>query len=366
MLEHREPPSHGGQLGWAAAVFGGAAADYVDFSANINPLGLPTRVRLVLQEAIEEVEHYPDLAAHAARQALASYLGVPAANVLLTNGGMEALFLAAREAHCRSAVIPVPAFNGYREAAEAADLPILWLPRRPEEIDLVDLPPAALCFLGQPSNPEGRLTPPEVLARLVGLLAERQGTLVLDEAFLDFLPDAPRFSLRHVALSEPSVLVVGSLTKFFALPGLRLGYLVAEEHVVRRLARRLPPWNVNHLAQRALLAALEDRPYQAASRALVPLLRSRLVAGLRALGLFRVATGAANYLLLDAEPSGLLASEWTRRAAAARVLVRDLTGVPGCTPYQLRLAVRPLPEQERLFAVLATLAGELTAIGRTE
>ena len=340
---------HGAHGAEAARALGReSAGEFLDFSANINPLGPPEGALYAAQKAlIGEVAAYPDGRYPGLCAALAGYLGVPEETVLPTNGGAEALFLAARvAAESRPggrAVILDPTFSEYAAAARAAGLePESRVARRREDgfrLDpsvLDDLDGVSAVFLCNPNNPTGDLMlRGEVLAllertRLAGAV------LVVDEAFADFAPG------EGVADGvDEHLYVAKSFTKFFAVPGLRLGCLVARDPDLVRPFQ--PSWSVNVVAAAAGMAAAGDEDYAAKTLAEVALRREELASALRTLPGIDVYGGAANFLLLRG-PEGL-SGELARRG----VLVRGCGPFPGLGPSFYRIAVRGAEENERFL-----------------
>ncbi|OGW48581.1 MAG: hypothetical protein A2V62_00385 [Nitrospirae bacterium RBG_19FT_COMBO_58_9] len=147
------------------------------------------------------------------------------------------------------------------------------------------------------------------------------------------------------------MIVLRSLTKFYAMPGLRIGYLVGASKVVDQLKDRQPPWSVNSLAQAVSLAVLRDPAYAAESRTCMKSERSRFMRGLRSLPGLRVYPSAANFVLIEL-PASTCAGEVTARLAAERLLVRDCSTVPGLSRQMIRVAVRTTRENRRLLAAL--------------
>lgn len=357
MTDYR-PPAHGGQRRWATEIWGRDPGRWLDFSANLNPLGPPAPVLAALREGLGEVGFYPDLEAKQATRAVAAYLGVDPEGVLLTSGGMEALFLGVRAARPHRAVVREPAFGGYREALSAAGVPAVGHFGALRALLEEEFPPRQILVVGQPGNPTGTLEDQEVLVQLAGRLAERDGLLLVDEAFIDFLEVPERHSLRSHAAAHPGLLVVGSLTKFFTLPGLRIGYALAPPPLLAALRGQATPWSLGSLAQTAAVAAVADRAFIAETRRFLPPARSELAAALRETRAFAVLEGTANYLLLDARPSGIPAKGWVEGVARRGILLRDASNFPGLSPYHLRIAVRMPEENERLVGVLREILGE--------
>jgi threonine-phosphate decarboxylase len=346
--EHPGGRHHGAHGGVVSRSLDVSEGDLLDFSQNINPLGPPAGALQAARRALhEEICRYPEPGYPRLREALASYLGVPSDNVVPTNGGAEALFLAARAGGVGGrALILEPTFSEYAAAAHAAGLdPVRRVARRPEDgfrLDLAvleDLDGVGLVFLCNPNNPTGdALTRTEVL-ELAGRVRERGAVLVVDEAFADFAPE-----VSIVADVGEGVYVARSFTKYFAIPGLRLGCLACTEaHLVLEIQ---PSWPVNAVAAAAGMAAVRDRDFVEDSAAGVARLRGELFEALVALPGLSAFAGAANFLLVRG-PAGL-----SERLARRGVLVRGCEPYLGLGPGYFRVAVRSAPENERLLAAI--------------
>lgn len=323
---------------------------FLDFSQNINPFGPPPGVLEAAARALrDESTGYPDLSYADLRAALAAYLGVSAETVLPTNGGAEALFIAARVAAAgtrEKALILEPTFSEYAAAARTAGLePVRRVARRPgggfrlDHSFLEDLEGVAVVFLCNPNNPTGNALSRDEVLHLAERTREAGAGLVVDEAFADFVPE-----ISVADEVRENLFVARSFTKFFAIPGLRLGCLVAED--VGEAASFQPSWSVNVAAAAAGISASGDEGFARTSIPEVARLRDDLQAALEALPGLTVFPGAANFLLLRGP------RELVRRLARRRVLVR------GCEPFLglgagfFRVAVRRAEENEKLVAAI--------------
>jgi threonine-phosphate decarboxylase len=331
-----------------ARSLGVSEGDLLDFSQNVNPLGAPAQALEAARRALEkESGRYPDLGYLRLRAALATYLDVPPENLVPTNGGAEALFLAARVAGASGgALILEPTFSEYASAARAAGLdPVRRAARRPEDgfrLDagaLDDLEGVSVVFLCNPNNPTGDALARAAIFEVANRVRESGATLVVDEAFADFAPE-----VGVAAEAGEGLFVVRSLTKFFAIPGLRLGCLICSEP--DRARELQPSWPVNAVAAAAGIAAVEDRSFVDDSLTTVTRLRKELFEALEAVPGLTPYPGAANFLLVRG-PSGL-----PERLAKRRVLVRGCGSFPGLGPRYFRVAVRSAAENERLLAAL--------------
>ena len=346
---------HGAHYAEAARDLDARTDGFLDFSANINPLGPPAAALAAGAEALRgEAGRYPDLNYPELRTALAGYLEVPPETVLPTNGGAEALFLGARAAaegaNGSKAIVLEPTFSEYAAAARAAGFEILRVvARRPEmgfRLDLAVLDEAlegsrgvGLVFLCNPNNPTGDAAPREAVLRAVERVRETGAVLVVDEAFADF---APRFSVASRV--DETLFVARSFTKFFAVPGLRLGCLLALDP--GRVRAFQPSWSVNAVAAAVGVAAAGEATFAGATLAEVARRRRELFLALEGLPGITPYPGAANFLLVHG-PRGL-----PERLAQRGILVRGCEPFLGLGPGFFRLAVRRQEENERLVRTL--------------
>lgn len=357
-------PPHGGNLGWAAERFGIAPDRFVDFSANINPLGPPPAALAAIAAELGRLRHYPDPDCRAAAVAVATYLGVPCECVLVTNGGAEAIELFARWLGPRRVAIAAPAFGEYADSVRRAGGTVETCLAPPGErrtaLDAFErrLRACGAGVICNPNNPTGELLPASVLRAAWRRARPAGARLLLDEAFIDFVPRPERWSLRQDAAADPALVVVGSLTKFFALPGLRIGYAVAHPETLRGLRSLQPAWSVNALAQAAAVAALADVPYRARARRLIARERRRLTTALAQVPGFRPYPSAANFVLVDCRGTGRTAAWWRDALGPHGLLIRDCANFEGLDAFHLRVAVRLRGDAERLTAALRELAGQ--------
>jgi len=322
----------------------------MDFSQNVNPLGPPDGALEAARQAVmEESRSYPALNYPDLRDALSQYLGVSAATVLPTNGGAEALFLAARVAAGnpgRKALVLEPTFSEYAAAARTAGLePVHRIVRRPEDgfafdpTALDDLENVAAVFLCNPNNPTGDVLSRDEVFGVAARVREAGAALIVDEAFADFAS-----SVSVAAEVDEQLHVARSLTKFFAIPGLRLGALISADP---KLAQSFQPsWSVNAPAAAAGAVAARDRDFAERSVLVVRRLRGDFHAALNSVPGIEAFPGAANFLLARGP------EELAGRLARRGVLVRGCEPFPGLGPEYFRVAVRGYEENGALISAL--------------
>ncbi len=341
---------------------GGAPAGWLDLSANPNPLGTPAAVRAAVAAA--RYDRYADLDVRAAERHLAADAGVPRDSVLLTAGATEALRLIATALAGSGAhvVIAGPTYGEYARLAALAGAAVDEIratgpsfdPPDAALVSVLEAPGRGIVVVCDPNNPTGRSLGASGYRRLLDALRApeaRRAILVIDQSFAPFAAARPPVG---PLLATGRVLLVRSLTKRLAIPGVRVGYVLGPPHVLAHLRAVRDSWPVGaHAIAAASAARWELAPPE---RAAVVGWRRALVSGLTAHGL-RPVRSDANFVLARAGPR---AREILVGLARRRIAVRDATSFD--LPGYLRVAVCPPAEQERLFAALDTL-GDADAQG---
>lgn len=351
------PGGHGGGVARAARELGLPESSILDFSASINPLGMPAGVREAALAALERALHYPEIDARALVEALATDTGLPAGCLLAGNGSTELIYLLPRVLRPRRALVVAPAFSEYARALELAGVETEYFLLQAEEEFRLDpdrladavRPGTDLLILANPANPLGTALEPGLIRHLARAL-EGRCLLMVDEAFVDFCPE---LSLVHCLQEHPNVYLMRSLTKFYAMPGLRAGFAAGPPQGMARLAAAQLPWSLSTPAQAAALAALAQVEYRRRTLELIPELRRGLEQGLGELGL-RVFPSRANYLLARLEQGPPGAPGLCAALRKQGILVRDCSNFCGLDERYIRVAVRSAPENARLLEALST------------
>lgn len=348
---------HGGNIFEFARRQGCRIAEVTDFSASINPLGMSPSAIRALQNSVPLLSHYPDRDCAELREALAKHHGLKTDQILVGNGSTELIHLLPRALGFRKVLIPIPSFSEYEAAATRADCAIQFLRLRDEEnlmIQPADLIQAIqqgadAIFLCNPNNPTGRLLHESEILPVVEKAKEERVRIILDEAFIDYAEHA---SLIRATERYPNLIVLRSFTKFYAMPGLRVGYLVGNEETTAHLERFKPPWSVNHLAQVAARASLMDESYVEKSRRLIEEERAYLSEALLNIPGVTVFPSTANYLLLKLSEDSFRMEEVERVLRREKILVRNCGSFRGLSPWHIRIAVRLRDDNEKFVKIL--------------
>jgi threonine-phosphate decarboxylase len=361
-----DPRRHGGRIFEAARQLGRSWRDVIDFSASINPLGPPRGLQQALDEEFDQILHYPEVRAESLVKKIADLSGLAPEHFLAGAGSTPQLHFLPRALGLKRPVIIGPAFSEYEAALTAAGQSSQYVLASEsagwqvdqDTVDRVFSRKPDAVFLANPANPTGRLVPQEVLTRLVQECRRLSSWLIVDEAFLDFTAEGR--TLLPLVAEQPRLIVLRSLTKIFALPGLRLAYLAANTKVIARLAAETVPWSLSSPAITAGLYCLDQKGFRESTVKGIKIFRRHLARELKALDLGHVYPSEANYLLWRLKP------EYNSRRLIDSLfwnglLVRDAGNFNGLRPGYLRLAVRPAPEISALAAGLKKFLAEYRA-----
>jgi threonine-phosphate decarboxylase len=353
-----ESPVHGGRVYEFAAARGWTLEDVLDLSANLNPLGPPTSVRAVLAQPEMWLRHYPDLTQHAVREAAARHLGLSAPHVWAAHGATEVIDQVLGLWRPRRVWILTPAFAEYARIARRHGLEVKRVPLARLPDGTLSLPFTALdrvlaasdsLVINNPHNPSGTAWPRPVWEEALRRWLARGVRVLVDEAFMEFLRDHPRYSAVSLVPESPHLVVVRSGTKIFALPGLRFGLGVASTAVVRAVDRRRDPWSVNQLAQELYRRAYQDAPFLAATWDWMEAAHAWLRKTWSKHPSLKVWPTAVNFFLVQC-PDPDWADHLVQRLADRGILVRRLAAHAIHGPAAIRVALRSPADNARAYA----------------
>ncbi len=326
-----------------------------DFSVNINPLGLSEEVREAILASGNGAVRYPNNTCRELRKMIAAtwYEGANPHEIVCTAGASEAIFAIVRATRPTSGMILAPTFSEYERALLAADVPIeIYTLDREKGYELTEAfldtldrqPQGSLLFLCNPNNPIGNCIKDSVMNEVLNLAQQKNIWVIVDECFLPFLPAYEERSLKHVYQKYDRLCILNAFTKFYAMPGLRLGFVVsANMRLCQSLCLQLPTWNVSSIAQEAGIAALQSTDYAERTRQCIAKEQDYLVKGLlNCKGIRKVYPPMANFVFIEAEES--LASELLQYQIIIRRCENYRTLGKGC----YRIAVRTHEENEYL------------------
>jgi threonine-phosphate decarboxylase len=347
---------HGGNIFDISRQLGIEPTSVLDFSASINPLGISSIVRKSIICALDSLVHYPDNTHRELKQALAAYHGLSTANIAVANGSTEIIYHLPAMLPGKRALVISPSFNEYVRSLVQQQWEVQHFVLKPEcnfSIDLAALEHTLAAgfdtlYLCNPGNPNGTLYTLRTIAQIHNLCSASGTFLVLDEAFMDFSEES---SAKHDIVTGDNGIVLRSMTKFFGIPGLRLGYALSSSTIAERLDAMGGPWSVNTLALAAGVAALQDKEHNQRTIEYIRQERRRFFDRLSELKQLKVYPSSANFILAEII-NGMPAMELRVRLMHQRILIRDCTNFMGLTPQFFRVAVRTTEENEQLLGAL--------------
>ena len=367
-LSTSSPHQHGGNIDLALTHHGLTAKQpVIDFSVNVNPLGPPEIIIQKWPEWVKHVGAYPSQNGGRLKKFYCRRFDLPADCVLTGNGSIELIYLAPRALKIKTALIFVPSFHDYLRACDCAGVKVVkkslmrgravaGYPREKELQALIGRVDAV--FLGNPNNPCGSLMKGEAIRHLAEQFPRTW--FLIDEAFSQFLDTPDRFSLMYREKLTSNILVFHSLTKFYALPGLRMGAVIGHPETIARLAGYKEPWTVNALAEAAadLLAGCEE--YEADTRELISRERGFLQRSLSTLRHIRMVNSPANYIFARLDDA-VDPDAFMRGLLARGIYLRDCRNFESLDGNYFRAAVRCRDDNCCLVAALTEICGRQNA-----
>ena len=331
----------------------------MDFSVNINPLGIPHSVKEAMSDALSYADRYPDMACNGLKKAISEYFtqqgcSIQSEDVIPGNGASELFMAIAHAIKPKKAVLPAPGFFGYEHVLRAVGCDIGYFLLDEQS----DFSPAArldalmdmltddtdIFFIANPNNPTGYLADSTFMKQIIGHCKEKHIYVVADECFMGFCEK--NYSVLSLLCDYDNLIVVRAFTKLFAIPGVRLGYMLSKNEAVRqKVQRNLPEWNVSVLAQMAGEACIRESEYIKETASYVSGQRRLLSDGLKKLG-FKVYKSDADFILFYSKLPlyDILLNKG--------ILIRDCSNYVGLSEGYFRVAVKTFNENVRLLKVI--------------
>jgi threonine-phosphate decarboxylase len=394
---------HGGDIYRLAEELKIQERKIIDFSTSVNPLGVSKKVKAEIRKHLKYLHSYPDAEAIKLRKRLAQYHGIAPEMILCGNGSTELIYLIARTLKPKKVLIPAPTFSEYERAvlisqeSGVGSQQSETIKYKPEltylnlhEEDGFEINPdefiakmrenrnselrtqnselyANMAFLCNPNNPTGLLLKKDSVLKIAETARDLSCTLVVDEAFIDFcMGDCPRFTDRAErggrigtvlesgvikdVENNPYLIVLRSMSLFYALPGLRLGYGVFPRHLIGRLKENKEPWTVNSLAQRAAVVALKDKVYRDGTFRLMKEEKKFLEKSFKKIGIEFFHTDVNFYLIKISN-----AYEICQHLKKKGILVRDCSNLRGLDNTYIQVAIKSHKENTILIKELSTV-----------
>lgn len=353
---------HGGNITEISRKYNLKEDTIIDFSSNINPLGFPRSVNALLKREGHNILRYPDPNSTELKQEIAMRLDVDEKTIIVGNGSTELIYLIPRVFKPQCALIPVPTFIEYEKSLLSTECELRYSLLKEKKkfrlstVDIINLlHKIDIVYLCNPNNPTGLLLPESEVKTLIAEAEKRGVLVVVDEAFMDFTDSE---SVTEEVKRRKNLIVIKSLTKFFAIPGLRLGYLVANSKIVDKMNYYKEPWTVNVFAQKVGIECFKDKTFRLKTKKFIDRERKYLLTELGKLKGLKLFSSSTNYLLVKITRSGLSSGKIYEKMARQGLLIRDCRSFRGLGDKFMRVAIKGRRENKLLIKNLKKVLGK--------
>lgn len=326
--------------------------DIMDFSVNINPLGVPETLIEVLKKELDKMVRYPEIDGASEKEFLAQHLGLKSENLILGNGATELIYLFARSIKSERVLIVKPTFTEYNKAFELEGSSIyefytgeendfsIEIEELANKID--DIKPNVLVICN-PNNPTGVFTELEKLIPVLNKLKDIKAHLFIDESFIDFTDRDSCISL----IDKYDIFILRSMTKIFAVPGLRLGYGIAKQDIISKLNQMKEPWTINSLALKSIQVLLKDSQYLDKTQHWYSEEKQFLYNGLKSLPNIKIIKSETNFFLLKLLKHD--AAQLKKHLLNKKIFIRSCDDFQGLSDKYIRIAIKKREENTKIL-----------------
>lgn len=362
MIQHKEH-FHGSDLEKIEKIYGIKKEEITSFSANVNPLGICPKMRDALSAHLDVITSYPDREYTDLRAAIASYCHTRPEYIMVGNGSTELISLFIKSRNPRHALILSPTYSEYEREIGLSGGVCHYLPLSAEDnfaLSNEKLEAALsqnsidLLILCNPNNPTSSALLSGQMQEILTIAKSHGTTVIVDETYCEFAPDTEKVSAIALVPRFPHLVVLRGVSKFFASPGLRLGYAVTSNSALLSYIREhKDPWTINSLADLAGRVMFTDTEYIHAVRSLIQSERARVCQKLRLLPGLTVFEPYANFVLLRIDRDDLDADKIFDAAIREKMMVRNCSDFPGLDNRYFRLCFMLPEDNDRLTALLS-------------
>lgn len=339
--------------------------DILDYSSNINPLGVPESFRKALIERADEFTRYPDIEYAKLKSDIAQYSGFNTKDhIICGNGAVEIIYkymAGIARLNYKRAVCLIPTFSEYSKAAESNGIETVKIPAFFNHFNCIDYDrlignadDKTAVVLCNPNNPTGTLTSKSDVLYLAKILRNKRSRLLIDEAFVEFTDGYPETSIISELENYPNIMLIRAVTKYFGLPGIRLGYgITFDDALLDTLKYLLEPWNINTAAVIAASTVLFDSHYIEKTKQWLKSERKYLYDHIKMIDNMRIFKTNANFYLVEILDKNIDAWKLRDMLVTKGILIRTPDGFEGLSPYHVRLAVKARENNDCLIVALA-------------
>ena len=365
MLTHKDH-FHGSDLEKIEKVFGIKKENIVSYSANVNPLGISHKLREVLSQHLDAITRYPDREYTKLRQCIANYTGAQMENIIMGNGSTELISLFIQTNHPKKAMILGPTYSEYERDINLGGGTCIYFPLKEENNFQMDV--NALCHqlddnldllvLCNPNNPTSSAITRKEMRRILDACMEHGIFVMVDETYVEFAPDEKNVTSVSLTNYYSNLIILRGTSKFFASPGLRLGYAITgNRDVAKEINTRKDPWTINSLAEIAGQIMFQDQDYIREKKELITSERARLYQELSSWDTVRVYEPQANFILMKILKEGVDAEILFEHCIRKGMMIRNCSTFPFLDSQFIRFCIMSPEDNDRLMDAFRELLG---------
>ncbi|MFB5635119.1 MAG: threonine-phosphate decarboxylase CobD [Nitrosopumilus sp.] len=330
----------------------------IDFSSNISPIGTPSSVKKTLKKNIDNIKNYPDFSSSSVISSLKKYTKLEKSNILVGNGAIEIIynFCFAFLSKKTKVLIPIPTFQEYETAAKLNNCIISYFKTMniSENLNLFisQIPKNGCVFICNPNNPTGKLLPKNQLLEIIKKAKKLSTFVFVDECFIEMVPESNESVISYIKKYD-NLFVLRSLTKSFALPGIRIGYAIASKQMIEILQKIKIPWSVNSLAQIAANKALDNKSHLIRSNLVIKKELNYLTNKINRLDGFDCIDSSTNFILIKTKKDS---TKLQKKLLKHKILIRDCKNFRGLNNHYIRIAVKSHKDNLELVKALENVS----------
>lgn len=357
MIKHKDH-FHGSDLEAIERIYHIKKEDIVSFSANVNPLGISYQLRNTLSENLDAITTYPDREYTELRKGIAIYADTQPDNVIVGNGSTELISLFIQTRHPKKALILGPTYSEYEREITLGGGTTLYYPLREENgfrMDVSDFckhlnDQLDLLVLCNPNNPTSTAITCQEMRRILDVCMQYGIFVMIDETYVEFAPEGTHLTAVPLTHYYTNLIILRGTSKFFAAPGLRLGYAITgNQDLIKSINTRKNPWTINSLAEIAGRLMFSDREYIEKTRTLICAERSRLCKLLQTWDSVKVYEPMANFILVRILRSDVTSGDLFDHCIRQGMMIRDCSTFPFLDQEYVRFCIMNPEQNDRLM-----------------
>ncbi len=365
MLKHKDH-FHGSDLEKIEQIYGIKKEDIVSFSANVNPLGLSGVLKAELASHLDAICSYPDREYTKLRSVIAAYCGSTPENIMVGNGSTELISLFIKTVAPKKAVIIGPTYSEYERELSLCGGSGLYFPLKEEEDFLLNTArlidslneSVDMLILCNPNNPTSTAVTRHEMRKILDACKTFHIFVLIDETYVEFADDYDRINCVPLTSSYNNLCILRGISKFFAAPGLRLGYAICGDYdLTKDIGSTKDPWSINSLAEIAGELMFSDNEYIDATRKLIHEQRDKVTKELRAIPSLKVYEPSANFVLCRITKENVDADILFDKAIRKNMMIRNCSSFPFLDNSFFRICFMNPEDNERLISLIREVIG---------